>query len=73
MKIEFDTKNLKAYAKRAKEQIADNPLAAAATGAAALNGAAALMNAVTKRKNAKTARKNAKTWEREVNRRTGTK
>lgn len=69
MKIEFDTTNLKATAQRLKQQVAENPLAAAAIGAATLNGVSALMNATTKRKNAKTERINAKAWDREVSRR----
>lgn len=69
MKIEFDTTRLKATANRLKQQVQENPLAAAAIGAASLNGAAALLNATTKRKNAKTERINAKAWDREVTRR----
>ena len=55
MKFEFDTTKL-------KQQIEDNPLAAAGIGAALLAGASKLMNA-------NTARKNSKTWAREVDRR----
>lgn len=69
MKIEFDTKNLKATYARLKLQVQENPLAAAGVGAAALNGVSALMNAQTKRKNSKTERINAKAWDREVSRR----
>lgn len=68
-KIVIDTTNLKKTKDKLSEQVAANPLAAAAVGAGFLNGSAALMNALTKRKNAKTQAKNAKAWTKEVNRR----
>lgn len=55
MQFNFDTTKL-------KQQVEDNPLAAAGIGAALLAGASKLMNA-------NTARKNSKTWKREVKRR----
>lgn len=55
MKINFDTTKL-------KEQVEDNPLAAAGIGAAVLAGVSKLMNA-------RTAARNSKTWAKEVDRR----
>lgn len=69
MKIEIDTTKLKATKDKLLQQIAENPIAAAAIGAGLLNGSAALMNASTRRRNSKTAAKSSQTWDREVARR----
>lgn len=56
MQINIDTAHL-------KKQVEENPLAAAAIGAALLTGVSKLMNA-------NTARRNSHTWSKEVGRRT---